>query len=144
MKLPENQIPEFIFSPVGLAGQPCTIHLNPPRDGEMLRSSWMSAGGRAEGSLEVQCLDLPTLMKKNGHGRIDLLKIDIEGAEYGVLDQILREYLPVRQILVEYHHSIIPGIPRSRSIRSILKLVYHGYRLIDHDGNNHTFISKSP
>jgi hypothetical protein len=80
---------------------------------------------------------------RNGHREIDLLKIDIEGAEYGVLEQILRDRIAVRQLLVEFHHGIIPGIFGTSSMRSILKLISQGYHLIDVDGNNHTFVHKS-
>ena len=79
-------------------------------------------------------------MKQNGHKQIDLLKLDIEGSEYEVLDELLKERLAVRQICVEYHHNIVPGISRTQSVWSILRLKARGYRLIDQTGNNHTFV----
>ncbi len=47
---------------------------------------------------------LKTAMEGQGHAHIDLLKMDIEGAEYRVLADIVREHLPVRQMLIEFHH----------------------------------------
>ena len=82
-------------------------------------------------------------MKQNGHDRIDLLKIDIEGAEYDVLDHLLSHKLRVKQVLVEFHHNILPGIPRSKSIRYILKMIKAGYKLLNQDGANHTFYHPS-
>lgn len=70
--------------------------------------------------------------------RIDLLKIDIEGFEYGVLDDLLAAHLNVRQICVEFHHRVVPGISRWRSLLSIIKLRQAGYHLVNHDGLNHT------
>src|SRR5262245_14315827 len=44
---------------------------------------------------------LPTIARRLGHQRIDVLKIDIEGGEYAVLDDLLRSGPAVRQLLVE-------------------------------------------
>jgi FkbM family methyltransferase len=134
MALPKNNIPEFAFFKVGLAGKCGTLHLAPPFTPE--GDSWFSNTG---GSLEVPCLDLTTLMRQNQHSFIDLLKIDIEGAEYGVLDHIIEQRIPVRQILVEFHDGILPGVRLSSSLRSLFKLLGHGYKLLSEDGNNHTF-----
>ncbi|KAG8874697.1 hypothetical protein FRB98_008300, partial [Tulasnella sp. 332] len=50
---------------------------------------------------------LPTLMKMNGHDFIDILKIDIEGAEFSVLTDLLKGYkgrpLPFGQLQLEVH-----------------------------------------
>jgi FkbM family methyltransferase len=136
MALPNNRIPQFHFCPVGLAGHNGVLQFAPPPD--LKEGSWFSAAG-GEATIKVPCVDLLTLMKQNGHDRIDLLKIDIEGAEYDVLDHLLAQRLPVKQILVEFHHNIVPGISRSRSIRSMLRLVAAGYKLLKQHGENHTF-----
>lgn len=51
--------------------------------------------------------DIDTMMKKNHHHKIDLLKIDIEGSEYDVLDDILNKNKNINQILVEFHPHLI-------------------------------------
>ena len=47
---------------------------------------------------------LTSTMKQLGHDAIDLIKMDIEGSEYAVLDEICQKNIKVGQILVEYHH----------------------------------------
>jgi len=136
MALPVNQIPQFKFAPVGLAGSCKVLKLAPPRWKE--EGSWFKATGQSD-VIEVPCEDLTTLMQRNGHKHIDLLKIDIEGAEYEVIDDLLKKRLPVRQVLVEFHHGILPGYSRSDSIRSIVKMVCAGYKLLDQYGTNHVF-----
>jgi len=136
MSLPENQIPQFRFVAAGLSGSNGTLRFAPPPDPK--EGSWYSADG-GNGTIEVPCVDLTTLMKQNGHDHIDLLKIDIEGAEYDVLDHLLSRKLRVKQVLVEFHHNILPTIPRSRSVRAMLKMIGAGYRLLCQDGQNHTF-----
>lgn len=50
---------------------------------------------------------LPTIMKENGHTWIDVLKMDIEGNEFQVMDNLMDAYegkiLPFSQIQVEFH-----------------------------------------
>ena len=138
MSLPENKIPQFRFYPVALAAHTGKLTMAPPLNG--VGDSWFAAPGRGPGNLELNCVDLQTFMKQNGHEYIDLLKMDIEGSEYEVIDDLLRRRIPVRQICVEFHHGTLPTIPRRRTIASILKLLTYGYRLVNQAGNDHTFI----
>jgi hypothetical protein len=52
----------------------------------------------------------------------------------------LRKRLPVKQVLVEFHHNILKGPRRGQTARAILKMVASGYRLIKKDDENHTFL----
>jgi len=136
MSLPENQIPQFRYLPVGLAGKPCSLRLSAPLN--PAEGSWIPV--QAQEMIEVQCLDIRSVMNQFGYDSIDLLKLDIEGAEYGVLDSILDLGIPVRQVLVEYHHGNLPGYTISQTMKSMLKMWKHGYRLIYGDGDNHAFL----
>jgi len=137
MSLAENKIPQFHFQPLALAGRTGKLRLRPPLDPG--GDSWFSTTG-AEGQLEVPCTDLVSLMKENGHRHIDLLKLDIEGSEYEVIDHLLAQRLPIGQIAVEFHHGILPGIRRRQTILTMVKMMARGYRLVDQTGANHTFI----
>jgi FkbM family methyltransferase len=137
MSKAENKLPQFRFCAVALAGHRGALAFAPPINPE--EGSWYTPTGTA-GALEVPCTDLTSLLRENGHDRIDLLKIDIEGSEYEVIDDILDHRIPVRQICVEFHHSNLPGIRRGQTIRAMLKLRMHGYKLINQYGTNHTFL----
>jgi FkbM family methyltransferase len=136
MTLSENQIQEFRFLPVALAGHKGKLKLGEPEPGD---KSWYARKEDTAG-MDVSCTDLKSLMEENRHDHIDLLKLDIEGSEYDVIKGILTHRVPVHQICVEYHHGILPGISRGRTIRSILSLIRRGYKLVDQFGNNHTFV----
>jgi FkbM family methyltransferase len=136
MSLPENKISQFHYFPVALTGRTGKLSMASPEPGEY---SWFPRNDNT-GTIEVDCTDLQALMQKNGHTHIDLLKLDIEGSEYEVIDNLLNRRIPVRQILVEYHHGILPGFTRRQTIMSILKLLARGYKLLDQSGNNHTFL----
>ena len=136
MQLPENTIPQFHFFPVALAGHTGHLNLSPPAEpgGD---SYYASAKG--DSSIEVPCTNLRDLMRKNNHNKIDFLKLDIEGAEYDIISEILEHRIPVRQICVEFHHGLVPGIKRRQSIGAMLKLIRRGYKMLCQEGANHTF-----
>lgn len=60
--------------------------------------------GSATTSVEVETISLATLMQRLGITKIDILKLDIEGAEFDLIastpDQILQR---INQITVEFH-----------------------------------------
>lgn len=67
-------------------------------------------------------------MHELGHDRIDLVKMDIEGAEFSVLDDLVDNNVPVSQLLVEFHHRF-QGIGIGKSREAIRKLRSHGYQV---------------
>jgi FkbM family methyltransferase len=138
MNRKENQIPQLHFHPVALSGHCGTLRFAKPIHEE--EGSWYASSG-ASGTVEVACTDLGTLMKKNGHTRIDMLKLDIEGGELPVVDDILRKRIPVRQLLLEYHDGLLPGFTVTESLRSMARLTLRGYKLIARIGTTCSFIN---
>jgi len=57
-------------------------------------------------------------MQEHGHTHIDLLKIDIEGAEYQVLDNMLHENILPTILCIEFHG--VTGYKREDTIAKIL------------------------
>jgi FkbM family methyltransferase len=78
-------------------------------------------------SVDFPCRKLSSLMQEHGHERIALLKMDIEGSEYEVLEELLDSKLKVDQILVEFHHRF-SDIGISRTIGAKKRLQDAGYR----------------
>jgi FkbM family methyltransferase len=52
--------------------------------------------------LEVRRLQ--TIFQSLGHKHVDVLKMDIEGSEYEVIDDLCDLHLRIDQVLVEFHH----------------------------------------
>jgi hypothetical protein len=72
-------------------------------------------------------------MEANSHARLDVLKIDIEGSEYEVLeDWIRRSWFPMDQLLVEFHQRFYQD--ESRHARVLNGLKENGFEAI-HDTN---------
>ena len=79
-------------------------------------------------AIEVPAYSLATISEKLGHRQIDLMKMDIEGAEYEVLDGLLASPIKPTQLLVEFHHRF-PGIGLARTADVIERLRAAGYKI---------------
>lgn len=65
----------------------------------------------SSGSLDVDFLSLQDAMEKMKHEWVDLLKLDIEGAEFGLIEHWLEKQYrpPVGQIWIEFHDAARAG-----------------------------------
>lgn len=62
------------------------------------------------------------------HKHIDILKMDIEGAEYNVIESIIKSNISITQILIEFHYRFVEdGKQRTKEI--IKKLNEYGYKI---------------
>jgi FkbM family methyltransferase len=81
--------------------------------------------GRLLGDLNLNCKDIP------------IFKMDIEGAEIEVLEQMLGESLFPRQILVEFDELNFPTEKNFQRVSRINRLLIHeGYEMIKTDGKS--------
>ena len=131
--------PNMIFLPVGLSAEDGEIAFAAPYHPD--EGSFRLSGTVATpASHTFPCRRLQTIMREQNLERVDLLKLDIEGFEYAVLDDVLASKSYIRQICVEFHHGIVPGITKWDSLRAIIKLRLAGYVLVHHRDANFTFL----
>lgn len=97
-ELPHN--PKIHFLPMGLAGCDGLACFAPPDTVE--EGSWKQGVVGSEAG-QFPCRSVSAYAREKGFGQIDLLKLDIEGFEYEVLDDVLCSGLRVDQICVEFH-----------------------------------------
>ncbi len=121
------------FLPVGIAAEDGTVEFSLPADPN---EGSFSVPREGLGRVSFDCWNLQTIMTQNGDSAIDLLKMDIEGFEYDVIDQILAEQIPIRQLCVEFHAWLRPG----RTFKTIRRLYQAGYRPIHKHRGDHTFL----
>jgi FkbM family methyltransferase len=108
-------------------------------DGEMIFELPQAGGQCARGiaphstpdgkTITVPSRKLSSIAAELGHKRIALLKMDVEGAEYAVLNDLLESDLQVRQILVGFHHRFT-GLNLAMTKAAVRKLRLRGYKLI--------------
>jgi FkbM family methyltransferase len=77
-----------------------------PQNPDWVSGSLNQGGTTGADFIEVSCLRLGSILRKANTSRLDLLKLDIEGAEYDVLDEYIsdRESPRAKQIALEFHH----------------------------------------
>jgi len=68
------------------------------------------------------------VMGELGHERVDLLKMDIEGAEYQVIEDLCNSNVRPGQVLVEFHHRF-PNVTVKATKDAIAQLRSMGYLL---------------
>ncbi len=121
------------FFPIGLAAEDGIIEFSVPTKPKEGSYSIPREGVE---KVTFHCNRVSTIMRDNGHPAIDLLKIDIEGFEYEVIDQVLSEHIPVRQICVEFHDGLKPG----QTSQMISRLRKAGYKIVHKQRGDYTFL----
>jgi FkbM family methyltransferase len=88
------------------------------REAELIQAcvgeSYRSAGDAGSQGIEaVECLDMPALEERIGHEPIELLHMDVQGAETGFLRSMRRSAAAerVRFMVISTHHESISGSP---------------------------------
>lgn len=119
----------FKFIPVGLGSNDGEMEFFPPRKES---STHFSPIDRYD-NLGVETIKAPvktlkSLVQEFGHQTIDLLKMDIEGAEYDVIDNLEEQGVEINQILIEFHH-MYKGISLDDTKNAIDKLRKLGFEL---------------
>lgn len=120
---------EFIFTPIGIAKEKGVKKFYLPENKNHVSGSInVLKTTRASNSIELEFDNLTNMMVKNKHKRIDLLKMDIEGAEYEVIDFIKENNINISQILVEFHpHLEKEGMKKTKKAVQVLESM--GYRV---------------
>jgi FkbM family methyltransferase len=130
---------QFSFYEWGIASHDGHSEFAPPLNPAHV-SHTMARRTISNSTLNLPVRRLSTVMQSLGHSQIDLLKMDIEGAEYDVIEDILVSCLPVRQLLVEFHHRW-PEVGIKRTKDALRKLNSEGYKIfnISPSGEEYSF-----
>lgn len=118
----------FIMHEYGLANFDGDVSFNPPENPDHVSHTLLDRQATRGRSITVPVKRLCTIMKELGHSQVDILKMDIEGAEYDVIDDLARSDVRPRQILVEFHHSF-PSVGVKKTRDAVEKLRSIGYQI---------------
>ena len=123
---------------LAIVGDPATTHIT------LNANPWNSGGHSifemsvdAEAKFDCPAMTLDAFVEREGIARIDILQMDIEGAEFDILLNCDRELLAsIREILFEYHDAYA----KPRTHRELLDLLHGiGFKT----GEYRNFITKA-
>ncbi len=94
--------------------------------------------------VSVEMKSFEDIIEKLGHKNIDVLKMDIEGSEYEVLDSILASKVSITHILIEFHERFFAD-GKDKTIEIVNKMKKNGYEIfgISDSFEEVSFIKKS-
>ncbi len=135
--LEKSALEKIKFIPVGLSEKKEKLRFYfPPSD----RMVSYSAKLKSDKFIELECESIQNLYTQLGISRLDVLKMDIEGSEYGVIKHMSDNKLFPKILLVEIH---VFDIKQSiELIRTLFTLIVLGYRLYYVEGDNYGFVRK--
>lgn len=128
----------FVMHEYGVAAFDGKVSFNPPENPDHVSHTLLDRPSTEARAISVPVKRLSTIMKELGHSRVDLVKMDIEGAEYDVIEDIRKSDVRPRQLLVEFHHRF-PGVGVRRTREAIDRLRSMGYRLFSVSDTNEEF-----
>ncbi len=123
------------FEPIGLWSEAASLRFYAPRNPRHVSHSIVNLQ-RTEEWFDGPCKSVRALMDELGHDRISLLKLDIEGAEYAVLDTVIRDRIDVGVVCVEFDQPM----PVKQTVRQVRALRRAGFELVAQEGWNFTFV----
>ncbi len=129
IKHQQNLPLKFSFFDYGIANKSGLVNFFLPKNDEHVSGSYVdqaNVNNNKKVLVEMKCWK--DIVNKLGHAKIDVLKMDIEGAEYSVIENILESNTPIGQILIEFHERFFED-GKTKSIDVIEKLKKKGYEI---------------
>lgn len=121
----------FHLHPMGVAGSNRTATFFLPNNPTHVSGSITKSDHVGDNRTEVQLIDLDVVLDIIGKDKIDLLKIDIEGAEYELLSSESFKYSAskIHVICVEFHHRWNEFGPKA-TLQSVATLRQLGFECV--------------
>ncbi|TDX84620.1 FkbM family methyltransferase [Epilithonimonas xixisoli] len=120
----EQTLPEkFRFYDFGMSDKTGMATFYFPKNPDFVSGSVVEQSNiDLENGIDVQLKTLDDTAHFLGHQKIDILKMDIEGSEYDVLENIVKSEIFIGQILIEFHDRFFEnGKEKTLRVLKILK-----------------------
>jgi FkbM family methyltransferase len=127
--------PRFHLVPVALWSEEGELRLYAPRDPDHVSHSALNVQA-TDSFFTARSTTVGALMRDLGHQRLDLLKLNVEGAEVPALESALRDGIvpPVLCVALEHPSRIRIAIAKLRLRRA-------GYQLVWREQAKHTYVA---
>ena len=144
--LADQYAPRFQHVPFAISSCSTTLTFYESRTNESgsILPDHVNAARDEVTSYEVRTLTPIALLDHLGLDSADILKLDIEGAEYELLQSIRADDLtPFRQIFIEFHHHAVQRYSQIDTRLLVEKLCGFGYASYSFDDHNYLFVRSS-
>lgn len=116
---------EFHFHPLGISSFDGTENFALPGSHTV---SFCAVDEDSEDSIACPVALWETIISQQSLTKVDVLKLDIEGAEYDIIDDFAHSSIPIKQLLIEFHHRHSDeGFKKTKD--AIEKLKVTGFRI---------------
>ncbi|WP_189523426.1 FkbM family methyltransferase [Nostoc sp. PA-18-2419] len=133
---------KYYFFDIGLWDRQEKLRFYAPKNPAHVSHSALNLQ-KTEEFFEAQVDRLVNVMHNNAHTHLDLLKLDIEGAEYQVVKSIIEDKLNIKILCIEYDECFNPLDTnyKDRVKQSVASILQFGYSLVYAQANgNYTFV----
>jgi len=124
----QNLPKQFTFYPVGLANFNGKAKFHPPKNPNHISATMLEREETEDSAYKVEVKTLKTIMQELGHRKIDLLKMDVEGTEYDVIDDMENAGIMPSQVLIEFHHRF-KNVGIDKTVSAVNTLRRMGYKV---------------
>jgi FkbM family methyltransferase len=151
----QNLTDQFVFHPIAFGNKDghCAFRAA-ARTGRADTEGTLLKVNTPGAELVVPVHSIPTIMSQLHHDHLDILKMDIEGGEYEVLDHMLQAGVKPAQLTLEFHPSLLNlvegkpvGCPDGwvKTAACVERLRDNGYRVffMSKRGREYSFIHRS-
>lgn len=142
-----RRLPGFHFHPVGVWNENTILRFWAPRHANYASYSALNLHGTSA-FVECEVKTISSLAAELGHERIDMIKMDIEGAEQRVIPDMIAEGIQPKLLCIEFDQA--DNVVSLLSLRTFLTslrlhraLLQEGYQLIFKTGANVIYVHKS-
>jgi len=142
----KGPIKNYTFLPFGIADEDGVKRFFLPENPAYVSGTFLHRkveDDAGKNSLVVPVKKFSTITKALGHNKIDVLKLDIEGSEYSVLDDIFGSDIQIGQLLIEFHHRF-DGVGIDMTHEAIAKINKNGFLIagISDQKEEYTFVAQ--
>jgi len=133
--------PAFNFHPYGIAAEDGHAEFYPPADPKHVSYSAQAGVGQSGSAVSIPVFRLGTIVDRLNMSAVDTLKLDIEGFEYDVVEDLIQNGPLPTELLIEFHHSMY-GYESEATQSAVSKLGSVGYKLyyVSASGHEYAFV----
>lgn len=117
------------FYPLGLSGKDGTIHFNLPEKAGYGSASEVGLSESRSG-FDAEVKSFGSIVEMLAVKQVDILKMDVEGSEYPVIEGMEHWKIKPGQVLIEFHHRF-PEVGVSKTRQAVAQMNAAGYRVFN-------------